>query len=99
MNEWIINGNTSQCYYIQYVLGRVLIYIHNILFFKFTGEIYSFYLARLLDMKYTPPVALSIVDRNGYQWQPQGAKFDSIEWHEGNLVILTKFVEDLDTNM
>ncbi|XP_072034970.1 uncharacterized protein [Amphiura filiformis] len=61
------------------------------------GEIYTFYLARLLDIKNIPQVVLSTVDTSGINWGKYAANFNSLQWQEGKFVVLSKFIDDLES--
>ena len=59
------------------------------------GDIYSFYLSRLLDMNYTPPTKMLLV-RKSKQWQNVWDKIIQAKWSEDKPIIITKWVEALD---
>lgn len=59
------------------------------------GEIYSYYLGKLLGMHYTPPTTLHKVD-NSRQWRNVGQEISSAKWSENKPIIVTKWVESLE---
>ncbi|CAL4095866.1 unnamed protein product [Meganyctiphanes norvegica] len=59
------------------------------------GEIFSFYLSRLLDMKNVPPSALGLVQAGAWQWSGVSNQLTLAQWGEDRPVVMTQFVEDL----
>ncbi|MCL4141221.1 UNVERIFIED_CONTAM: hypothetical protein GTU68_028511 [Idotea baltica] len=60
------------------------------------GEIFSFYLSRLLGMKNVPPSALGVVKAGAWQWSGIGNQLALAQWAEERPVVLTKFVKNLE---
>lgn len=60
------------------------------------GEIFSFYLSRLLGIKNVPPSALGVVKAGSWQWSGIGNQLALAQWAEERPVVLTKFIEKLE---
>ena len=78
------NGTKSCCRYRQN-------------FDQIQGEIFSFYLSRLLGITNVPPSALSVVRTSSWQWSSVGNQLALAQWAEERPVVLTKFVDGLDS--
>ncbi|XP_063850035.1 extracellular serine/threonine protein kinase four-jointed-like [Scylla paramamosain] len=59
------------------------------------GEIFSFYLSRLLGLTNVPPSALGVVRAGAWQWSGVGSQLALAQWAEERPVVLTRYVEDL----
>lgn len=60
------------------------------------GDIYSYYLSKLLGMSYTPPTILHKVD-NSQQWRAVAEDIISAKWAENKPIIVTKWIESLES--
>lgn len=60
------------------------------------GEIFSFYLSRLLDMPNLPPSALGLVRPLQEQWTSVRSQLSLAQWAEERPVVFTQFLEDLE---
>jgi uncharacterized membrane protein len=55
------------------------------------GEVYSYYLAQLLNMtRYMPPAIMVPVDTLSAQWRPVHLQVSMAQWADGRIVVLTK---------
>ncbi|XP_063597234.1 extracellular serine/threonine protein kinase four-jointed-like [Penaeus indicus] len=59
------------------------------------GEIFSFYLSRLLGLTNVPPSALGVVKAADWQWSNVGSQLALAQWTEERPVVLTRFIEGL----
>ena len=59
------------------------------------GEIYSYYLSKLLGMNYTPPTTLYKVEHSR-QWREVEQDINSAKWSENKPIIVTKWIESLE---
>ncbi|KAG7165236.1 extracellular serine/threonine protein kinase four-jointed-like [Homarus americanus] len=59
------------------------------------GEIFSFYLSRLLGLTNVPPSALGVVRAGAWQWAGVGGQLALAQWAEERPVVMTRFVEGL----
>ncbi|XP_067675100.1 four-jointed box protein 1-like [Haliotis asinina] len=59
------------------------------------GEIYSYYLAKLLNMTNLPPSSLHRVDRVSDKWKSVHLDIADSMWADGKVVILTEWVDNL----
>ncbi|XP_059159212.1 four-jointed box protein 1-like [Physella acuta] len=59
------------------------------------GEIFSFYLARLLNMTNTPPTTLAQVDTLSSKWRTVHLQLSLAQWADSKLVVLTQHIADL----
>lgn len=59
------------------------------------GEIFSFYLGRLLDIDNLAPSALSLVDPRTRQWSSAASQMALARWNPERPAVLTQFVEHL----
>nr|XP_045616561.1 LOW QUALITY PROTEIN: extracellular serine/threonine protein kinase four-jointed-like [Procambarus clarkii] len=59
------------------------------------GEIFSFYLSRLLGITNVPPSALGVVRAGAWQWAGVGGQLALAQWAEERPVVMTRFVEGL----
>ncbi|XP_077994848.1 four-jointed box protein 1-like [Glandiceps talaboti] len=60
------------------------------------GEIYSFYLARLLKIWHVPAVVLSMVNSTSHQWMKQKKGIEAADWEEGTIVALIQWITNLE---
>lgn len=58
------------------------------------GEIYSYYVAKLLQIDNLPPLAVSKPDINSDQWQKVADQVLEANWQSNKLLILTKYITD-----
>ncbi|XP_042871175.1 extracellular serine/threonine protein kinase four-jointed-like [Penaeus japonicus] len=59
------------------------------------GEIFSFYLSRLLGLTNVPPSALGVVKASAWQWSNVGSQLALAQWTEERPVVMTRFIEGL----
>ncbi|XP_052811241.1 four-jointed box protein 1-like [Mya arenaria] len=59
------------------------------------GEIYSYYLGRLLKMGYTPPTILHTMN-NSEQWTEVKGAIITANWSEKRPIVVTKWVDSLE---
>lgn len=59
------------------------------------GEIFSFYLSRLLGLTNVPPSALGVVRAGAWQWAGVGSQLALAQWAEERPVVMTRYVEGL----
>ena len=59
------------------------------------GEIYSYYLGKLLNINYTPDTIMHTVD-NTQQWQDVRKGIISSKWSDNKPIIVTKWIESLE---
>ncbi|XP_015913459.2 extracellular serine/threonine protein kinase four-jointed-like [Parasteatoda tepidariorum] len=59
------------------------------------GEIFSFYLGRLLGIRNLAPSALAVVDGRTKRWSSAASQIALAQWNYERPVVLTQFVEDL----
>lgn len=60
------------------------------------GEVYSYYLAQLLNMtRYLPPSLFVPVDTLSGQWRAVHLQLSMAQWADGRLVVLTRWLPDL----
>lgn len=59
------------------------------------GELFSFYLGRLLGLNNLAPSALSAVQRHNPMWSKIRPQMSHAQWVEDRPVVLTKYVDDL----
>lgn len=59
------------------------------------GEIFSFYLGRLLGISNLVPSALALVDTRETRWSAAASQVSLAQWSSERPVVLTQFVEDL----
>lgn len=76
------NGTQSCCRYRQN-------------FDQIQGEIFSFYLSRLLGLTNVPPSALGVVRAGAWQWAGVGSQLALAQWAEERPVVMTRYVEGL----
>ena len=58
------------------------------------GEIYSYYVAKLLHIENLPPLAVAKADINTEQWQRVANQVLEANWQANKLLILTKYISD-----
>ncbi|XP_013774343.1 four-jointed box protein 1-like [Limulus polyphemus] len=76
------NGNKSCCRYRQ----------NND---QIQGEIFSFYLSRLLKIGNLPPSVLALIRGQEWQWEHVQSQLHLAQWNAEKPVVLTKFVDSL----
>ncbi|XP_005108780.1 four-jointed box protein 1-like [Aplysia californica] len=59
------------------------------------GEIFSYYLARLLNISNIPPTLLVRVDALSPKWRTVHLDMSLAQWADNKLVVLTQFIPDL----
>lgn len=59
------------------------------------GEIYSYYLSKLLGINNVPPSVLHLADSNQDQWRMVGEEVANARWSEEKPVILSKWIDGL----
>ncbi|GFS63559.1 hypothetical protein NPIL_120141 [Nephila pilipes] len=59
------------------------------------GEIFSFYLGRLLGLRNLSPSALALVDAKTKRWSSAASQIALAQWSSERPVVLTQFVENL----
>ncbi|XP_014251372.1 extracellular serine/threonine protein kinase four-jointed [Cimex lectularius] len=59
------------------------------------GELFSFYLGRLLGLNNLAPSALGVVQSRDPVWSKVRAQISLAQWSEEKPVVLTKFIDDL----
>lgn len=59
------------------------------------GEIFSFYLGRLLGIRNLSPSSLALVDVRTKRWSSAASQIALAQWSSDRPVVLTQFVEDL----
>ncbi|KAK7107576.1 four-jointed box protein 1-like [Littorina saxatilis] len=60
------------------------------------GEVYSYYLARLLNITNLPPAVLLPVDTLSPQWRTVHLEMSMAQWADGRLVVLTRWLDNLN---
>lgn len=59
------------------------------------GEIYSYYLSKLLGINNVPPSVLQLADTNQDQWRMVGKEVANAQWSEEKPVIISQWIENL----
>nr|KAG5708933.1 hypothetical protein BaRGS_009342 [Batillaria attramentaria] len=59
------------------------------------GEVYSYYLARLLNVTNLPPAVMLPVDSLSDQWRAVHLDMSLAQWADGRLVVLTQWLDHL----
>ncbi|XP_076057997.1 four-jointed box kinase [Oratosquilla oratoria] len=59
------------------------------------GEIFSFYLSRLLGINNVPPSVLGLVRAQSWQWMGVRNQLALAQWAEDRPVVMTRYVQDL----
>lgn len=77
------NGTRSCCRYRQN-------------FDQIQGEIFSFYLSRLLGLRNLPPSSLGLVRAQDEQWNNVRSSLSLAQWTEDRPVVYTQFLNDLE---
>lgn len=77
------NGTRSCCRYRQN-------------FDQIQGEIFSFYLSRLLGLRNLPPSALGLVRSQDQQWDHVRSSLSLAQWTEDRPVVYTRYLDDLE---
>ena len=60
------------------------------------GEVFSYYLARLLGIQNVPPPVLALPDPSDPRWSPVLDELISAQWNSDRVVVLTPWVENLN---
>lgn len=60
------------------------------------GELFSFYLAQLLQLNNLAPSTISIVNLNDQTWKNLGGEISSAQWNSNRPVVLTKYINNLE---
>ncbi|XP_013777441.2 uncharacterized protein LOC106462103 isoform X2 [Limulus polyphemus] len=76
------NGNKSCCRYRQ----------NND---QIQGEIFSFYLSRLLNIENLPPSMLAVIRGQEWQWEHVLSQLHLAQWNVERPIVLTKFIDNL----
>lgn len=61
------------------------------------GELFSFYLAQLLQLPNLAPSAVSLVDLKAPNWQNLPSEISSAQWVANRPIVITKYISNLDT--
>ncbi|XP_035694541.1 four-jointed box protein 1-like [Branchiostoma floridae] len=59
------------------------------------GELYSYYLGRLLGIDHVPPVVLAVVNGTAPLWSPVAPLLSHMQWEQGVLVALIRWIDYL----
>ncbi|XP_052810484.1 four-jointed box protein 1-like [Mya arenaria] len=59
------------------------------------GEMFSYYLSKMLGINNVPPSVLHLADANSDQWSTIGQDIANAKWSEEKPVILSKWIDDL----
>ncbi|KAK2712839.1 extracellular serine/threonine protein kinase four-jointed-like [Artemia franciscana] len=65
-------------------------------FDQIQGEIFSYYLARLLGIRNLPPTSLALVRPEKEKWFNIRSQLTLAQWNEDRPVVLTQFIEGLE---
>ncbi|XP_076324194.1 four-jointed box protein 1-like [Tachypleus tridentatus] len=76
------NGNKSCCRYRQ----------NND---QIQGEIFSFYLSRLLNIENLPPSMLAVIRGQEWQWEHVLSQLHLAQWNVERPIVLTKYIDNL----
>lgn len=60
------------------------------------GEIFSFYLAKLLGIENLPPASLGLLYGREWQWTSVRGQLTLAQWNEQKPVVMTKFIDGLE---
>lgn len=60
------------------------------------GELFSFYLAQLLQLPNLAPSAVSLVDLKSPNWQNLHFEINSAQWTANRPIVITKYIDNLD---
>ena len=60
------------------------------------GEIYSYYLSRLLNIGYTTPTTLHMVDFTNHQWSRVQTDISNARWSDSKPLIFTQWIDNLE---
>lgn len=60
------------------------------------GELFSFYLAQLLQLPNLAPSTVSLIDLKGVTWQNLPQEISSAQWASNRPVVITKYISNLD---
>lgn len=61
------------------------------------GELFSFYLAQILNLPNLAPSAVSTVDLRSRLWRNLGGEIAAAQWNSNRPVVLTQYLPDLDS--
>lgn len=61
------------------------------------GELFSFYLAKILKLPNLAPSTISIVNLKNKLWSNLGNEISSAQWNSNRPVVITKYLTNLDT--
>lgn len=61
------------------------------------GELFSFYLAQILELPNLAPSTISIVDLQTQLWAQLSTEISSAQWNSNRPVVLTKYINNLDS--
>jgi four-jointed box protein 1 len=81
----------------HYLVTAVI--IKHLVFFailQIQGEIFSFYLSRLLGFGNVPPASLDLVEAGGPQWDRIRPELTLAQWMEQRPVVMTQWVDGLE---
>ena len=59
------------------------------------GEVFSYYLARLLNVSHIPPTVLARVDSLSPKWRSVHLQLSLAQWADSKLVVLTKYIDGM----
>ncbi|KAK3801684.1 hypothetical protein RRG08_033870 [Elysia crispata] len=59
------------------------------------GEVFSYYLARLLNVSHIPPTVLARVDSLSSRWRSVHLQLSLAQWADSKLVVLTKYIDGM----
>ncbi|GFO47221.1 four-jointed box protein [Plakobranchus ocellatus] len=59
------------------------------------GEVFSYYLARLLNVSHIPPTLLARVDSLSSRWRSVHLQLSLAQWADSKLVVLTKYIDGM----
>lgn len=60
------------------------------------GEIFSYYLAKLLNISNLPPTSLALVNSVDQKWRTVHLDLSLAQWADSKLVVLTQYIEGLE---
>ncbi|XP_019871808.2 extracellular serine/threonine protein kinase four-jointed [Aethina tumida] len=60
------------------------------------GELFSFYLARVLNLPNLAPSAISVVDLKSKLWQKLRNEIAAAQWNSNRPIVLTQYISDLN---
>ena len=86
----------SQCWISPGTTKCSLTFILYIFCSQIQGEIFSFYLSRLLGFGNVPPASLDLVEVGGPQWDRIRPELTLAQWMEQRPVVMTQWVDGLE---